>query len=71
MWAADSLTEVYICSPETGATLESNWALRDDGGTAVCSHQVMDLVKDLGGGEKDRDILKSLRVPGFADNITY
>ena len=42
------LTKVYVSGPETGATLEANRSLRDDGGITACSHQVMDLVKDLG-----------------------
>lgn len=41
------LTEIYICGPETRATLEANRTLRDDGGTAARSHQVMDLEKNL------------------------
>lgn len=48
---AVSLTKVNICGPETRAALEAYGALRDNGGITARSHQVMDLVKDLGDKE--------------------
>lgn len=40
-------TKVYVCGPESRATLEANRTLGDDGRVAAQSHQVMDLKKDL------------------------
>lgn len=49
--AENRRTEVYIWGPEARPALEANRALRDDGRVVARSHQVVDLVEDLRGGE--------------------